>query len=172
MTYDPFQIHSAFGAYPGLTTPFQSPYMQLNPAAAFNPLTTGYLPMTGISPQHLQLAQILAARVAVPPLLGALPWTTGLNNPLLTSAVLQNPLIAATLENPLLNPILAQTQFGVPSYPFNPHMGQTAPQLATTAHRTVRSRAVRPDRLTVRSDPAAARPDRLTLRSDPAAVRT
>lgn len=123
MTYDPFQNHSAFGAYPGPTTPFQSPYMQFNPVAAFNPLTAAYPPMAGISPQHLQLAQILAARAAVPQLLAASPWTTGLNNPLL-----QNPLLAATLENSLLNPILAQTQFGAQPYPFNPHMGQGVPQ--------------------------------------------
>ncbi|MCU1273559.1 MAG: hypothetical protein JWO48_990, partial [Bryobacterales bacterium] len=128
MTYDPFQIHSALGAYPGLTTPFQSPYMQLNPVAAFNQQPTAYPPMGGISPQHLQLAQILAARAAVPHLLAASPWTTGLNNPLLASAVLQNPLIAATLENPLMNPLFAQTQFGAQPYPFNPYMGQSVPQ--------------------------------------------
>jgi hypothetical protein len=130
MTYDPFQIHSALGAYPGLSTPFQSPYMQLNPVAAFNPQTAGYPPMAGISPHHLQLAQILAARAAVPQLLAASPWTTGLNNPLL-----QNPLIAATLENPLVNPMFAQTQFGAQPYPFNPYtylfnpyIGQSVPQ--------------------------------------------
>jgi hypothetical protein len=123
MTYDPFQIHSALGAYPGLTTPFQSPYMQLNPVAAFNPLTAAYPPIAGISPHHLQLSQILAARAGVPQLLAASPWTTGLNNPLL-----QNPLIAASLENPLVNPIFGQTQFGAQPYPFNPYIGQTVPQ--------------------------------------------
>jgi len=102
--------------------------MQLNPVAAFNPLTAAYPPMAGISPQHLQLAQILASRAAVPQLSAAPPWTTGLNNPLLASAVLQNPLIAATLDSQLLNPILAQTQFGAQPYPFNPYMGQSVPQ--------------------------------------------
>jgi hypothetical protein len=123
MTYDPFQIHSLLGAYPGLSTPFQSPYMQPNPVAAFNPQTAGYPPMAGISPHHLQLAQILAARAAVPQLLAASPWTTGLNNPLL-----QNPLIASTLENPLMNPVFAQAQFGAQPYPFNPYIGQSVPQ--------------------------------------------
>jgi len=111
------------GAYPGLSTPFQSPYMQPNQVAAFNPQTAGYPPMAGISPHHLQLAQILAARAAVPQLLAASPWTTGLNNPLL-----QNPLIASTLENPLMNPIFAQAQFGAQPYPFNPYIGQSVPQ--------------------------------------------
>src|SRR5579872_2162399 len=126
MTYDPFQIQSALSAYP-----FQSPYMQLNPVAAFNPLTAPYLPTAGISPHHLHLAQILAARAAVPQLSAASPWSNGLNNlnnPLLAAAVLQNPLIAASLENPLLNPILAQTQFGGQPYGLNPYIGQTVPQ--------------------------------------------
>jgi hypothetical protein len=97
--------------------------MQLNPVAAFNPQTAGYPPVAGISPHHLQLAQILAARASVPQLLAASPWTSGLNNPLL-----QNPLIAATLENPLMNPIFAQAQFGAQPYPFNPYIGQSVPQ--------------------------------------------
>src|SRR6266850_2173158 len=135
MTYDPYQTHSALGAYPGLATPFQSPhlfqspYMPLNPVAAFNPLAAAYPPIAGILPQ-LHLAQILAARAAVPQLTAS-PWTSGLNHPLLAAAVLQNPHIAATLENPLLNPILAQTQFGAQPYPFNPYLGQTAPQLGS-----------------------------------------
>ncbi len=126
--YDPYQTHSALGAYAGLATPFQSPYMSLNPAVAFNPLGAGYSPIAGILPQ-LHLAQILAGRTAVPQLLAASPWTTVLNNPLLASAVLQNPLLAATLENPLVNPIIGQTPFGVQPYPFNPYIGQTVPQL-------------------------------------------
>jgi len=134
MTYDPFQTHSALGAFPGTTTPFQSPYSfqspytPLNPATAFNPLAAAYPPIAGISPQQLQLAQILAARAAVPQLLAASSWTTGLNNPWLASAVLQNPLIAAALENPLLSPLFAQTQFGLQPHQLNPYMGQTIPQ--------------------------------------------
>jgi hypothetical protein len=103
--------------------------MPLNPVAAFNPLAAAYPPIAGILPQ-LHLAQILAARAAVPQLTAS-PWTSGLNHPLLAAAVLQNPHIAATLENPLLNPILAQTQFGAQPYPFNPYLGQTAPQLGS-----------------------------------------
>jgi len=114
MTYDPFQTHSALGAYPGVlgaypgtTTPFQSsypfqsPYAPVNPAAGFNPLAAAHPPVAGINPQQLQLAQILAARTAIPHLLAASPWTAGLNNPWLAQALLQNPLIAAILENPL-----------------------------------------------------------------------
>jgi len=119
MTYDPYQTHSALGGYPGLTTPFQSPYMSPNPQA------TAYPPI-GINPY---LAQILAARAAVPQLLAASPWASGLNNPLLASAMLQNPLLAATLENPLVNPIYAQSPFGAQPSPFNPYIGQTAPQI-------------------------------------------
>ena len=134
--YDPYQTHSALGAYAGLATPFQSPYqspyLSLNPAAAFNPLAAGYSPIAGILPQ-LHLAQILGARTAVPQLLAASPWITGLNNPLLASAMLQNPLLAATLENPLANPIFGQTPFGVQPYPFNPYIGQTIPQLGQIA---------------------------------------
>jgi len=138
MTYDPYQTHSALGAYAGLATPFQSPYLSPNPAAAFNPLGAGYSSIAGIHP-HLQLAQILASRTALPQSFGAPPWTTGLNNPLLTaallqnpllaSAVLQNPLLAATLESPLMNPLFGQTPFGAQPNPFNPYIGQTVPQL-------------------------------------------
>ena|SRR5437870_6807908 len=132
MTYDPYQIHSALGAYPGLATPLSSPYLPLNPVTAFNPLATAYPLMGGIIPQ-LHLAQILAARAAVPQLLATSPWTNGLTNPLLAAAVLQNPLLAASLEDPLLNPILTQTPFGVQSYPFSPFTGQPVPQLGQIA---------------------------------------
>jgi hypothetical protein len=138
MTYDPYQTNSALGAYAGLATPFQSPYTSLSPAAAFNPLAAGYSPIAGIHPQ-LHLAQMLAARTALPQSLAASPWTTGLNhpllasavlnNPLLASAVLQNPLLAATLENPLMNPFFGQTPFGVQPNPFNPYASPTVPQL-------------------------------------------
>src|SRR6266480_3275895 len=132
MTYDPYQIHSALGAYPGLATPLSSPYLPLNPVTAFNPLATAYPLMGGIIPQ-LHLAQILAARAAVPQLLATSPWTNGLTNPLLAAAVLQNPLLAATLENPLLNPTLTQTPFGVQSYPFSAFTGQPIPQFGQIA---------------------------------------
>jgi hypothetical protein len=122
MTHDPFQTNPALGAYSGLATPFQSLYSSLNPVAAFNPLASAYPPIAGII-QQLQLAQMLAARAAVPQLPAASPWSGGLNNPLLAS-LLQNPLIAATLENPLL----AQTQFGAQPHPFNPYLGQNVPQ--------------------------------------------
>src|SRR5262249_44645666 len=119
MTYDPFQTHSALGPYSGLMTPFQSPYTSLNPVAAFNPLAAAYPQTAGIIP-HLQLAQILAARASS-------PWNSGLNNPLLASAVLQNPLLAATLENPLMNPIFVQTHLGAQPNPFDPHNTHASP---------------------------------------------
>jgi hypothetical protein len=44
-------------------------------------------------------------------------------------ALLQNPLIAASLENPLVNQLIAQTQFGAQQHnPFNPYIGQQVPQ--------------------------------------------
>src|SRR5206468_1862421 len=51
MTYDPYQIHSALGAYPGLATPLSSPYLSLNPVTAFNPLATANPFMGGSIPQ-------------------------------------------------------------------------------------------------------------------------
>ena len=132
MAYDPYQIHSALGAYPGPATPLSSPYLSLNPVTAFNPLATASPLMGGIIPP-LHLAQILAARAAVPQLLATSPWTNGLNSPLLAAAMLQNPLLAATLENPLLNPILTQTPFGVQSYPFSAFTGQPIPQFGQIA---------------------------------------
>ena len=133
MTYDPYQIHPALGAYPGLATPLSSPYLSLNPVTAFNPLATASPLMGGGIIPQLHLAQILAARAVVPQLLATSPWTNGLTNPLLAAAVLQNPLLAATLENPLLNPILTQTPFGVQSYPFSAFTGQPIPQFGQIA---------------------------------------
>lgn len=135
MTYDPYQIYSTLGAYPGLATPFLSPYafqspnMSVNPLA-LNPLAAAYLSSAGIIP-HPQLAQILATRTAVPQFSAAIPWTTGLNNPFLASAVLQNPLLAASLENPLANPLFTQTPYGVQPHPFHPYIGQTVPQFGS-----------------------------------------
>lgn len=124
--YDPYQTHSALGVNGGLGFPlFQSPYSQINPLLSLNPLALANPSIAGMIPQ-LHLAQILA-RTAVPQWLGA--------NPLLASAVLQNPLIAATLENALLNPLLTQTQFGGhphlfggQSYPFGPQLGHIGSQ--------------------------------------------
>lgn len=110
MTYDPFQIHSALGAYPGFTNPLQYGYPSLNPLTGLNPLTAAYsqIPGAGINPQQLQLAQILAARAAVPQLAGS-PWASALTNPLLSAATLQNPFLGNVLENP----ILAHSQLGM-----------------------------------------------------------
>lgn len=148
--YDPFfQTHSILGAYPGLTSPFQTPYTSLNPLTALSPLTAAYSP-TVIPPplqqlqqlqqlqlqqqQQQQLAQILAARATIPQLLAASPWIAGVSQPLIASSVLQNPLIGAGLESPFVNPLLLQTALGVQPYPFSPYIGQTIPQpFATVA---------------------------------------
>jgi hypothetical protein len=111
MTYYPFQTYSATGAYPGLISPLASPYgafqtPAINPMAAWNPIS-------GIHPQQLQLAQILAARAVAQQLLGVSPFTAGL----------QNPQGVTGLENPFLNP-LAQFQQPQQIYGSNPHAGQ------------------------------------------------
>jgi len=134
MTYDPFQTSSVMGAYPGASNPFQVPYatgLGMNPAATMNP-TMNPLALAfqgaggfGVNPQQLQLAQILAARTAAAQLLGPSPWA---HNPYATAALLQHPLLGAGLENPLLNPLLAHSQFGGQPHLFNPHIGQGVSQ--------------------------------------------
>jgi hypothetical protein len=90
---------------------------------------TGYagIPSYGnIHPQQLQLASLLTQQGGIPQVFGQNPmlqnpytvqnpWITGgLQNPLATAG-LQNPLVTAGLQqHPLLNPILAQQQFGQP----------------------------------------------------------
>lgn len=138
MMHDPFQTHSLWGGYPGITG-------GLNPLA-LNPLSTGIsgfgqhlgaqgIPgYGGIHPQHLQqlqqlhqqaqqlqLASLLGSQGIVPQGLGVSPLMTGLHNPMmtmgwqnpLTAIALQNPFAAIALQNPLAaiglqNPILSQ----------------------------------------------------------------
>jgi hypothetical protein len=137
--HDPFQTYSAFGAYPGVISPFQSPYTALqnpavNPMVGLNPMAA-FNPIAGIHPQQLQqvqLAQILAQRAALAQLLGASPFQTGPQNPL---AGLQNPLAGAGFENPLLNPlsqfnpVLGQTPFPQQIYGLIPHTTPFGPQV-------------------------------------------
>ncbi|HEX4227073.1 MAG TPA: hypothetical protein VHZ07_00270 [Bryobacteraceae bacterium] len=135
MTYDPYQTYPALGQYYGITAPIGSPYAglqtsALNPAALINPLAAalgvtsnpltggnqqvgqssypGFSAQGGINPQQLQLASLLASQTAIPQLLGMSPWATGLTNPMLAATLHNNiPLLAAILQNPQLNPILA-----------------------------------------------------------------
>lgn len=141
MTHDPYQTFAGYGQYPGQTTPFGSPYNQqqnlMNPTQGFQgagipqtgqpgyPGITGY---GGIHPQQLQqlqqqqLQQLQLAALAQQ---GGIPQFGGLSphiatqHPLL-AAILQNPQVLAQLQNPLLNPLLAQS-----AYPgANPYGGQ------------------------------------------------
>ena len=144
---DPFQSQLSLGGYSGAMNPFTSPYagyMQssVNPLA--NPFVTQaispfgqqvYGGFPGYSPiaqqqqlQHLQqiqqlqaLASILASQQNSNPMLSGLsqisPWQMQQQPNLL-----QNPLIAATLQNPLLAQQLLQqqspfTQSGFPLAP-------------------------------------------------------
>lgn len=118
MTYDPFQTYSAFGPYAGINNPIGLQYAALqnslmNPMAAVNPFAT----QSGINPQQLQLAAILASQGAIPQLLGLSPYAVGQqHNPLLSA--LHNPM--AGLQNPQLNPILASMLASGPQLGYQP----------------------------------------------------
>jgi len=64
------------------------------------PAYGGLQSQSGISPQQLQLASVLASQAAIPQLLGVPPIAAAFNNPVL-HAVLQNPVLAAALQNQL-----------------------------------------------------------------------
>lgn len=137
ITNDPLQTQLSLGAYAGAINPFGLPYTTLQTAinpVQFNPFA-GVGQTGGISPfgqqayagipnygaiaqqqqlqqqlqqlqqlqqqqQLQQLASILASQGGIPQLLAqTTPWQTN---------VLQNPLIAAGFQNPMLNPLVAQ----------------------------------------------------------------
>ena len=127
--HDPFQTFSPLGAYSGMTGA-----LGMNPAT-LNPLAGGISPFGqqagigygGLIPhlqqqqlqQHLQqqlqqhlLQQQLQQHLQQMQLAAILgqsnPQTLGWQNPLSAIGLLQNPLISQGLQNPLLNPILAQ----------------------------------------------------------------
>ena len=130
MTHDPYQTNPGWGAYPGIT-PFGLPYTAMQNPALQNPFQTqsmnpfsfqgagipqlgqqgypgiqgygmqGQTGFPGIHPQQLQLAALLASQIN--PQLAGQQHHIGLQNPLL-AAWLQNPT-----QNPLLNPALAQS---------------------------------------------------------------
>ena len=110
MTHDPFQNYQAFGAYPGLPYTAFQPFV--NPSAAVGqPLSNPGIGGYGIYPQPFQGAGSQSAGIgqqgfgqqfqALNPLL---------QNPLLQHPLAQgpwqNPLLAATLQNQLLNPMI------------------------------------------------------------------
>ena len=141
MMHDPFQTYSMLGAYPGFTSA-----LGVNPAA-LNPLAGGISPFGqqqgiqgygGVNPQQLQQQQLqqqlqqlqqqqlqqhllqqqlqlaaILAQATNPQLAGVTGW----NNPLATIGLQQNPLISQVLQNPLLNPILAQHYQQQQQYP-------------------------------------------------------
>ena len=124
MTHDPFQTYATLGTIPGVTAPFQTPYAAaVNPQLAQNPLLAQQayagIPQAGmVSPQQLQLAQILQA--VLPQLLAlsqiAAPW--------------QNPQLAASLQQQSPYP-QQHPQIGYAGSPFGGSpFGPTAPQLA------------------------------------------
>jgi hypothetical protein len=159
MTHDPFQSYAMLGAYPGVPTflPFSGqnygPFAGgLNPQAAYqqlqqlqlasllagqvNPQWQGgqlqgqHNPFGGFQQNPLAGLQQPFGGILQNPLAGLQQPFGGIQqNPL---AALQNPLIAATLQNPLLNPLVAQTlgahlqQGGIGTSPF----GQTGYPLA------------------------------------------
>ena len=138
MTHDPFQTYAMLGAYSGVPT--LQPFTQQNYGqfpGAYNPFA--------IQQQLQHLSAILAAQTNPQwQGLGAFPGQhnpfggmqqtpfAGLQqNPF--TALQQNPLIAATLQNPLLNPLVAQifgqhlqpgniggTPYGQSGYPLAP----------------------------------------------------
>jgi hypothetical protein len=154
MTHDPFQNYQAFGAYPGLPYTAFQPFF--NPSAsAGQPLSNPGIGGYGIYPQP-------AGQQAFGQQLQALnPLAAGLQNPLLQNPLLQhslaqgpwqNPLLAATLQNQLLNPMIGyhtwpqqQQQF---TYPLAPQsligaggLGLPFGQIHPLAHAALRQAA-------------------------------
>ncbi|HWF48608.1 MAG TPA: hypothetical protein VG168_16480 [Bryobacteraceae bacterium] len=132
MTYDPYQTYSALAPYYGLNSPIGSPYAAVTggiPQVTGQTSYPGFNAPGGINPQQLQLASLLASQAAIPQLLGISPWATGLANPLVVAALHNNnPLLAAVLQNPQLNPILGASGHSMgPQFGYQPNSmyGQT-----------------------------------------------
>jgi hypothetical protein len=103
MTHDPYQTFAAYpaGAFtgltnPGLGNPFSSPYSALQASG---------IPGAGVQQLGPQYAQQLQ-QAAIPQLMAMSPF----GNPWQNAALTQHPFVAAAmqLQNPLLNPIVAQ----------------------------------------------------------------
>jgi len=128
--------------------PYTAMQTSLTNPATFNPLASALGPVGGLSqlgqtgyagipnygniyPQQLQLASLLTSQASIPQVFGQGPWQNpyAVQNPWITGGM-QNPLLTAALQQqPLLNPILAQ-QFGLqPMQPYSPYqqIGQGSP---------------------------------------------
>jgi len=147
--HDPFQTHSMWGGYPGVTAGLNP--MMLNPLTAGSPYgqpfgAPGIPGYGGIHPQQLQqqhlhqqlqqlqLAALLTSQAGIPQLFGQSPFTSGWQNPLLSQ---QNPLLSQSLQNPLLNPILAQyyqSQYPQAGYGNVSPFGQTGSPFGQTGY--------------------------------------
>jgi hypothetical protein len=132
MTHDPFQNYQPTGAYPGGATPFGSPYTAFQ--SPFNPMAQTGQPFAnsgfggngtypqqphggGIPGQQGLLQQLLALN-ALAASQQNLPQNPLLQHPL-AQGLWQNPLLAAGLQNPLLNPMLAYQGWPQQQQPFN-----------------------------------------------------
>lgn len=151
-THDPFQAYQTLGAFGGGVTPYGLPYAGIHPSAlAMQQLTNPGIGGYGHYPQQLQGFPQQQSQGYPQQLQGVAgqqgPWQqfqgynplAALQNPLqhhqLSHLGLQNPMLTAGLQNPLLNPILAyqawqqqQTPFTYPLAPQSfigaPGMGQ------------------------------------------------
>jgi hypothetical protein len=128
MTHDPFQNYQAFSPYSGLPYPAFQPFVNPIAAQLSNPGIGGY----GIYPQPVQGAGLLGAGFAGQQAYGQpVPALNPLvQHPLVQHALLQgswhNPLLAANLQNQLLNPIPAN--YGWPQQQQQPFPYPLAPQ--------------------------------------------
>jgi hypothetical protein len=128
MTHDLMQTYAALSGYPGVTTPFGSPYAGLQGAGiGMNPLAfspfgqQGYAGIPGYGANYPQqqfgpqqqfnpLQNPIVQQVVQQALLHAALQNPILHNPLLQNPLLQNPLLLQHLQNPLVNPLQAQLQ--------------------------------------------------------------
>ena len=149
MTHDPFQNYQVFSPYSGVPYTAFQPFVNPIAGQLANPGIGGY----GIYPQPFQGAGLLGAGIAGQqgygqPIQALNPLTAGLQNQLLQNQLLQNqllqnqllqnpllqhplaqgpwqnPLLATTLQNQLLNPMIANygwpQQQQQPTYPLAP----------------------------------------------------
>jgi hypothetical protein len=126
MMHDPFQTYSQLGAHPAmagalglnpLINPITAGISSLGPQQV-SPVFGGHIPQQLHPLQQLQQLQQLAAVMAAAqasPQPGLSPLAMGWHNPW-TSIALQHPLLAQSLYNPLINPVLAQ-QYYQSQYP-------------------------------------------------------
>jgi hypothetical protein len=117
MTHDLMQTYAALSGYPGVTTPFGSPYSALQGAGinpGINPLAfsqfgqqgyAGVPAYAGIYPQQQQQFGPWQHPIVQQALLHAV-----LQNAILQNPYLQNPVLLQHLHNPMVNPLQTQLQ--------------------------------------------------------------